>query len=119
MNLAQQAWESADLGRVEELLNVYQPHSGESGEEYLRGFEWGYLWHLSHRFLSSLNHNNQIYSLEFSPDGKRLATGGADHTVKLWDITSGQELLTCKGHSSYISSLTFSPDGKKLATVSD
>ena len=115
MNLAQQAWESADVGRVEELLESHRPHSG--GED-LRGFEWYYLWRLSHRFSSTLRHNSVVYSVAFSPDGKRLATGSSDRTVKLWDAATGQETLTLKGHSDSVVSVAFSPDGKRLATGS-
>src|SRR5262245_33255507 len=115
MNLAQQAWESADLGRVEDLLEAHRPHSG--GED-LRGFEWYYLWSVSHRFSSTLRHNNAVFSVVYSPDGKRLATGSEDHTVKLWDAATGQELLTLKGHSDGVVSVAFSPDGKRLATGS-
>jgi AAA-like domain/WD domain, G-beta repeat len=115
MKLAQQAWESADLGRVEELLDSHRPHSGE---EDLRGFEWYYLWRLSHRFSSTIRHNSVIYSVAFSPDGKRLATGSLDRTVKLWDAATGQETLTLKGHSNGVTSVAFSPDGKQLATGS-
>ncbi len=115
MNLAQQAWESADAGRVEELLDLHRPHSG--GDD-LRGFEWYYLWRHIHRFSFTLRYKNAIYSVAFSPDGKRLVTGSTDHTVTVWDSATGQELLTLRGHSSDVSSVAFSPDGKRLATAS-
>src|SRR5262245_21105823 len=117
MNLAQQAWENADVGRVEELLESHRPRSGD---EDLRGFEWYYLWRLSHRFSSTLLHNNALHPVAFSPDWKRLATGSHDFsTVKLWDTATGQELLALKGHSIYdVTSVAFSPDGKRLVTAS-
>jgi hypothetical protein len=113
MNLAQEAWEDANVGRVEELLESSRPHSGE---EDLRGFEWYYLWRLSHRFSATLRHNGGVYSVAFSPDGKRLATGGGEGAVKLWDAATGQEIGALKGQSYRVSSVAFSPDGKLLAT---
>ena len=94
MNLAQQAWESADVGRVEELLESLRPHPGD---EDLRGFEWYYLWRLSHRFSSTIRHNDAIYSVAFSPDWKRLATGSGDGTVKLWDAAPARRRAPSKG----------------------
>lgn len=59
-----------------------------------------------------------ISSVAFSPDGKTLASGGTDGTVKLWETVTGQELVAFKAHSSKVVSLSFSPDSKILATVS-
>src|SRR5207249_4526695 len=59
-----------------------------------------------------------VESVAFSPDGKRLASGSYDQTVKVWDAATGQETLTHKGHTGWVSSVAFSPDGKRLASAS-
>ena len=57
-----------------------------------------------------------IHALALSADGKRLATGGFDQTVRVWDPTNGLNLLVCKGHKGRVFALDFSPDGKTLAS---
>ena len=58
-------------------------------------------------------------SVAFSPDGTRLASAGADGTVKVWDTTTGQEIRTFAGHTGRVWSVAFSPDGNWLASASE
>jgi WD40 repeat protein len=60
-------------------------------------------------------HSGIVWTCSFSPDGKILASGSIDGTVKLWDVKSGKELRTLYGHTEGILSLCFSPDGNMLA----
>jgi len=62
-------------------------------------------------------HTWWIYSVAFSPDGRTLASGSADNTIKLWDVATGQELRTLTD-TTQVSSVTFSPDGHTLASGS-
>src|SRR5262249_45444557 len=61
-------------------------------------------------------HQGSASSVTFSPDGKTLATGYQDGTVKLWDAIDGQERSNLQVTTCPILSLTFSPDGRALAT---
>ena len=53
----------------------------------------------------------------FSPNGKTIASGSQDNTVKLWSL-DGSEIQTFQGHKDQIYSVSFSPDGKTLASGS-
>ncbi|WP_367275326.1 AAA family ATPase [Microcoleus sp. CAWBG58] len=65
-----------------------------------------------------VGHSYGIWSVSFSPDGKILASGGHDSTIKLWDVSTGKELTTLTGHKYPVYSVSFSPDGKTLASGS-
>jgi WD40 repeat protein len=69
--------------------------------------------------LTLKGHAGGVYSVAFSPDGRRLATASDDGTVKVWDSQTGQDTLTLKGHGGAVWSVAFSPDGKRLASGSE
>jgi WD40 repeat protein len=60
-----------------------------------------------------------VLAVTYSPDGKRLVSAGWDGTVKIWEPTTGQEILTLyEGHLNAVNALAFSPDGGRLASAS-
>jgi WD40 repeat protein len=60
----------------------------------------------------------QASGVAFSPDGKLLASAGADKVVRLWDAATGKPTAALKGHKDDVYSVAFSPDGKTLASGS-
>ena len=74
-------------------------------------------------------HSSDVYRISFSPDGKTLASGSADQTIRLWNVETGEEICwdvpgprkkicDLTGHSGYVLSVSFSPDSKILASSS-
>jgi hypothetical protein len=57
------------------------------------------------------------HTLTFSPDSKRLASVAPKNTGKVWDGTTGKELLSLDGHKSEVLDLAYSPDGKWIASA--
>lgn len=63
-------------------------------------------------------HESLIRGIAVSADGRYLASGGADQTVKLWETASGALIRTYRGHRKDINAIVFSPDGKTIASCS-
>ena len=65
-------------------------------------------------------HTNAAQAVAYgtSEDGPRLASGGADKTIKLWNLDTLDRIRTYTGHKDFVTALTFAPDGKTLASAS-
>jgi hypothetical protein len=88
------------------------------GDEDLRGIEWRLLWRQSRPdddFSFSVN-TNGVFCAVLSPDGRWLATGGADRVVQVWDRKSHALVRTLAGFDDLIDAkaVAFSPDAKLL-----
>ena len=106
-----------DITGAARLLDRHRPAPGETDS---RSFPWYYLWRLAHfQPRTFWGHEGDVYHVEYSRDGKTLASCGQDGTVRLWNAATGQLMRTLRGHDGGVGYVAFSPDGRLLATGGD
>jgi len=65
-------------------------------------------------------HEDIVESAKFYPDGRRIVSGSYDMTVRVWDLTTGTEVVpVMKGHESGVASVACSPDGTMVVSGSN
>ncbi|KAB0801679.1 hypothetical protein PPYR_03865 [Photinus pyralis] len=62
-------------------------------------------------------HAEAVISVSFSPDGKHLASGSGDTTVRFWDLHTQNPYYSCHGHRNWVLCISWSPNSKKLASA--
>ncbi|KAI0191868.1 hypothetical protein F4808DRAFT_381284 [Astrocystis sublimbata] len=73
-------------------------------------------WGEEHQFPGQ--HTGSIYAIVFSPNGKTIATGSDDKTVRIWSADTGEHLKTLEGHTATFGNIKFSPNGNIIASSS-
>jgi WD40 repeat protein len=66
-----------------------------------------------------LQHQDQVLSAAFSPDGRRVVTASSDRTARVWEAASGKPVGAPLQHQGLVLSAAFSPDGRRVVTASD
>ncbi len=62
--------------------------------------------------------DDAVFAIALSPDGTKLASGGADRAIRVFEVTTGKELLSIEDHADWVMDVAWSPDGTKLASAS-
>jgi WD40 repeat protein/tRNA A-37 threonylcarbamoyl transferase component Bud32 len=65
----------------------------------------------------SVRHARKVTGIDFSPDGRRLVTGGMDGMVRVWDARTSRELLALRGRDPFVGPVAFSADGRLLVAA--
>jgi WD40 repeat protein len=105
VSLMQIAYEQNDFRHLRSLLE-------ETRSNPERGFEWFY-WQgkLHDDVLTLRGHTGQVMGADFSPDNRHLLSCGEDGFVRVWDVFTGQEILSIR-HPSYVLEASFSQNGR-------
>jgi eukaryotic-like serine/threonine-protein kinase len=64
------------------------------------------------------DHPGPVFSVAFSPDGRWLASGEWDHTVRVWDVNDKKQIRIFKGHDDVVAGVAFGPANRWLASAS-
>lgn len=104
------------LGKISKQLDDGQRIVSSSSQKGIRICDSRTGRHITGPF--SEQHGDSVWCVALSPDGTRIASGCADHTVGMWATEAEKKIVTpLKAHDDSVISVAFTPDGKRIASV--
>jgi WD40 repeat protein/tRNA A-37 threonylcarbamoyl transferase component Bud32 len=98
------------------VFELYQAYRTAPSGSTLRAGALHLLGDRCRRLELLLPHDRLVSAAVYSPDGKMILTGSADHTARLWDAATGKPLTAPLVHDDFIKAVAFAPDGKSVVT---
>merc|ERR1712166_1383984 len=92
--------------------------------EYEYDFDW---WGVTSRTMEQaggacvrqlLGHEGEVYSVDYSSDGRFVVSGSYDNTVRIWDVDTGECMKILKGHTDWVNGVSFSPNNQYVVSGS-
>jgi WD40 repeat protein len=115
--IAQREWQDGEGAQAIDRLNSIHPRFRSWEYHYVRMLGSGDKDHPV--TITCKGHEAPVNCVAIDHDGKLIASGSDDKTVKLWDLVTGKEIRTLPGHTGAVTSVAFSSDRKSLASASD
>jgi len=94
-------------------VSLWNAESGQKLQEIEGHSEWA--WDSS---LGISGRSAEVFDTRFHPSGSQFVTCGSDLTARIWDATTGEEILVLSGHTGPILNAAFSPNGERIVTAS-